>query len=66
MDIDGISGGNSRGYAKQAFGAAVVGKTLDYMNKNQHRHQTNNSYEFQKHGLMPLYTGKGTLTAELA
>ena len=32
MDIDGISGGNSRGYAQQAFGAAVVGKTLDDMN----------------------------------
>jgi hypothetical protein len=32
MDIDGISGGSSRDFARQAFGAAVVGKTLDYMN----------------------------------
>ncbi len=32
MDIDGISGGSSRDIARQTFGAAVVGKTLDYMN----------------------------------
>lgn len=32
MDIEGTLGGISRGYAKQTFGAAVVGKTLDYMN----------------------------------
>jgi hypothetical protein len=32
MDITGISGSVSRSFDKQSFGAAVVGKTLDYMN----------------------------------
>lgn len=32
MDIEGTLGISSQGYAKQTFGAAVVGKTLDYMN----------------------------------
>ena len=32
MDIEGISGGSSRGIANQTFRAAVVEKTLDYMN----------------------------------
>lgn len=32
MDITALSGAASRGTANQSFGAAVVGKTLDYMN----------------------------------
>lgn len=33
MDLYGISGGSSQIYDQQTFGAAVVSKTLDYMNK---------------------------------
>ncbi len=44
MDIEGISGGNSRGYANQTFGAAVVAKTLDYMNGGG----TSNAQPFDK------------------
>ena len=32
MDINGISGTASQGFDRETFGAAVVGKTLDYMN----------------------------------
>jgi len=32
MDVTGISGSTPRVFDKQSFGAAVVGKTLDYMN----------------------------------
>jgi len=44
MDINGISGNVSRGFAKQSFGAAVVGKTLDYMNGGS----TSNAQPFDK------------------
>lgn len=59
-------GGSSQPSDRQVFGAAVVSKTLDYMNQNQHQHKTNNSYEFQKDVLMPVYTGKGTLMDDMA
>ena len=67
MDIEGISGGNARGYANQTFGAAVVSKTLDTMNTNTHRYQNRNqnSYSFQQDVLMPVYTGRGTLLDDL-
>ena len=34
MDIQGMAGSNSQIYDKQTFGAAVVTKTLDYMNNS--------------------------------
>ena len=34
MDINGISGGIAQTFDQQTFGAAVVSKTLDYMNKS--------------------------------
>jgi hypothetical protein len=68
MNTQGTSdlGVSSQVWDRQTFGPAVVSKTLDYMNKNQHRNQTNNSYEFQKDVLMPVYTGKGTLMDDMA
>jgi hypothetical protein len=62
MNSAGISGlGSAQAFDRQTFGAAVVGKTLDTMNQNQNRHQTNSTYQFQKDVLMPAYTGQGTI-----
>ena len=44
MDIQGIAGGSSQIYDKQTFGAAVVGKTIDYM----HGRGTSDAAPFDK------------------
>ncbi len=48
---------------RQTFGAMVVSKTLDTMNRwqQQHRGMGSSLYDFQKDVLMPVYTGRGTL-----
>ena len=45
---------------KQTFGAQVVSKTLDYMNKNQFG-QTDADYDFQTKVLMAGTVGKGMM-----
>lgn len=64
FEVSGL-GVSSQVFDKQTFGAAVVSKTLDYMNKNKDQFSTNSSYDFQQSVLMPVYTGKGTLMDDM-
>ncbi|MEW5773415.1 MAG: hypothetical protein AB1916_07800 [Thermodesulfobacteriota bacterium] len=48
--------------SRQVFGAQVVSKTLDYMNRNQNMSGGGNAdYDFQTSVLGAAYAGKGTM-----
>jgi hypothetical protein len=46
---------------RQVFGAQVVAKTMDYMNRNQITGETNADFDFQTKVLGAAYAGKGTM-----